>query len=82
MAQRESNPGATPFMQHLLRCRPRSLLEGQVEETVQARVIVTTLSDRYEERLLFGEQDPFRGRALGQGKQLWVREGFTEELAA
>lgn len=31
---------------------------------------------------MFGEQDPFRGRALGQGKQLWVREGFTEELAA
>lgn len=31
---------------------------------------------------MFGEQDPFRGRALGQGKQLWVREGSTEELAA
>lgn len=25
-------------------------------------------------------QDVFRGGVLGQGKELWLREGFTEEL--
>lgn len=30
---------------------------------------------------MFGEQDPFRGGVLGQRKELWVREGFIEELA-
>lgn len=30
---------------------------------------------------MFGEQDPLRGGVLGQRKELWVREGFTEELA-
>lgn len=30
---------------------------------------------------MFGEQDPSRRGVLGQRKELWVREGFTEELA-
>lgn len=30
---------------------------------------------------MFGEQDPFRRGVMGQRKELWVRKGFTEELA-
>lgn len=30
---------------------------------------------------MFGEQDPFRRGVLGQGKESWVRKGFTKEFA-
>lgn len=52
-----------------------------MEKIGQAWVIITMPSDRYNERCMFGEQDLFRGGVLGHGKESWVREGFTEELA-
>lgn len=30
---------------------------------------------------MFRAQDPFRGGTPGQGKESWVGEGFTEDLA-
>lgn len=81
--QRESNPSATLFMQHLLRAGTGPAWRDRAGGRNRTGVsIITTLSDRYEESLVFREQDPSRGRALGQGKQLRVREGFTAELAA
>lgn len=44
--------------------------------------IITTLSNRHNERGVFGGQDLFRRGALGHGKELGLRAGLAGALAA
>ena len=80
MVQREQPQGnsshAAPTM-----CHPWVPHGGaeMVGETGRWGVIVTTPMTEMGPRLRFREQDPSRGEALGQGKELWMRKGFTEE---
>ena len=44
--------------------------------------VITTLSDRQDERCVFGGQDLLRGGVLGHGKELGLRAGLSGALAA